>query len=211
MERNRSVKVRKKEIIAKARELFLQQGFDETSISQIAKSLGVAKGLLYYYFEKKEDVLHSVIDDMCQEQIDHLKMRIASSDGSFCESLLILVDEYVVVHLMLSHSRQKPDVFESKLIHEFHIQYLTEIQNVIYEIVEVGNKEGLIVIEHPDVMLVMILEGIFSAGVVALHDNATVCVLLEQALHLPKHSLESLGIIHLHAFNEYKEVTSFDG
>jgi AcrR family transcriptional regulator len=40
-----------------ALELFNEQGYDKTSLRQIADRLGVTKAALYYHFERKEDIL----------------------------------------------------------------------------------------------------------------------------------------------------------
>lgn len=51
-------------------ELFAGNGFDNTSISQIAKQANISKGLLYNYFESKEELLEAIlnkgIDDMLE-------------------------------------------------------------------------------------------------------------------------------------------------
>lgn len=49
-------------IEAAALELFAEQGFHRTSITTIAKVAGISKGLLYNYYESKEDLLHQIID-----------------------------------------------------------------------------------------------------------------------------------------------------
>jgi len=43
-------------------ELFANQGYYTTSINQIAKKAGIAKGLLYNYFESKEELLTGIIE-----------------------------------------------------------------------------------------------------------------------------------------------------
>lgn len=48
---------RRDELIAAATELFLEHGFEQTRIKDIAASAGVAKGLLYWYFPSKEALL----------------------------------------------------------------------------------------------------------------------------------------------------------
>jgi AcrR family transcriptional regulator len=40
-----------------ALDLFIDQGFDGTSLREIAERLGVTKAALYYYFESKDDIL----------------------------------------------------------------------------------------------------------------------------------------------------------
>ena len=44
-------------ILDVALDLFIEQGFDGTSLRQIAERLGVTKAALYYHFESKDDIL----------------------------------------------------------------------------------------------------------------------------------------------------------
>ena len=44
-------------ILDVALDLFIEQGFDGTSLRQIAEKLGVTKAALYYHFESKDDIL----------------------------------------------------------------------------------------------------------------------------------------------------------
>ena len=47
-------------ILDVALELFGAQGYDGTSLRQIAEQLGVTKAALYYHFESKEDILRAL-------------------------------------------------------------------------------------------------------------------------------------------------------
>lgn len=47
-------------ILRTARELFASQGYDDTTIAQIAQAAGVAVGTVYLYFENKHDILVEV-------------------------------------------------------------------------------------------------------------------------------------------------------
>src|SRR5215468_21202 len=47
----------KDKILDVALELFTEQGYDKTSLREIADRLGVTKAALYYHFERKEDIL----------------------------------------------------------------------------------------------------------------------------------------------------------
>ena len=40
-----------------ALDLFIEQGFDKTSLRQIAEKLGFSKAALYYHFASKDDIL----------------------------------------------------------------------------------------------------------------------------------------------------------
>ena len=56
-------KQKKKLIMDTALELFAENGFHATSISQIAKKAGISKGLTYNYFKSKDEILHEIIQE----------------------------------------------------------------------------------------------------------------------------------------------------
>ena len=47
----------RQQILDVARRLFVDQGFDKTSLREVADGVGVTKAALYYYFPRKEDIL----------------------------------------------------------------------------------------------------------------------------------------------------------
>ncbi len=68
-------------ILRAAFELFAKKGYHNTSISQIAKKAGVAKGLIYNYFEKKEDLMTGVITHEFDQGDDFLAKIMAEKPG----------------------------------------------------------------------------------------------------------------------------------
>jgi AcrR family transcriptional regulator len=50
-------------IQAIALELFTEQGYDATSLREIAERLGVTKAALYYHFKSKEEIVESMMAD----------------------------------------------------------------------------------------------------------------------------------------------------
>ncbi|MFI9812918.1 TetR/AcrR family transcriptional regulator [Saccharothrix variisporea] len=49
---------------AVARELFLKQGLQRTSLQEIADRIGVTKPALYYHFASREDLVRSIIEPL---------------------------------------------------------------------------------------------------------------------------------------------------
>ena len=60
--RSKHPEERRKELLDAAERLFVEQGYEETSIRDIITTVGVAHGLFYYYFRSKEDILAAIID-----------------------------------------------------------------------------------------------------------------------------------------------------
>ena len=56
-------KLSKDKILAVALELFAQNGYQGTSIAQIAKKAKISKGLMYNYFKNKEKLLEEIVLD----------------------------------------------------------------------------------------------------------------------------------------------------
>jgi AcrR family transcriptional regulator len=50
-------------IQAVALELFAEQGYEKTSLREVAERLGVTKAALYYHFKSKEDIVRSFTED----------------------------------------------------------------------------------------------------------------------------------------------------
>lgn len=66
---------RKQAIMDTALEMFAENGYDSSSISKIAKKAGVSKGLMYNYFESKEDLLTSIMMDGLDEMFSAFDMN----------------------------------------------------------------------------------------------------------------------------------------
>ena len=76
--------VRKQEILDTALKLFGENGYEKTSITDIAKAIGVAQGLCYRYFPSKEALSDSAIEQYANvlveqftgfEKDDHRTLR----------------------------------------------------------------------------------------------------------------------------------------
>lgn len=52
---------KRQEIVAAARRLFIDSGYEATSMSRLAKEAGVAPNTIYWYFADKDDVLVAVV------------------------------------------------------------------------------------------------------------------------------------------------------
>ena len=61
----------KKEILEAALELFSVQGFEATSISQIASAVGIGKASLYSHFENKQSILDTLVKEVLEQYAAH--------------------------------------------------------------------------------------------------------------------------------------------
>ena len=61
----------KQEILEAALELFSVQGFEATSISQIASAVGIRKASLYSHFENKQAILDELVKEVLERYAAH--------------------------------------------------------------------------------------------------------------------------------------------
>ena len=71
---------KRREIVQAACELFEQQGYDRTSMSQISERVGGSKATLYGYFSSKEELLRAVLDYDVGEAADHAMTAFLAMD-----------------------------------------------------------------------------------------------------------------------------------
>jgi len=74
------------QILSSATRLFARRGYDGTSLSAIAESVGIRKASLLYHFPSKEDLRRAVLDQLIQhwnEVLPRLLGAVTSGRGRF--------------------------------------------------------------------------------------------------------------------------------
>jgi AcrR family transcriptional regulator len=81
-------------ILASAQERFISQGFDGTSLREIADDLGFTKAALYYHFQTKEEILEALLEP-AHELIDSLFARLeaATDVEQWRDALFWVIDQ----------------------------------------------------------------------------------------------------------------------
>ncbi len=71
---------RRLEFINAAEALFNEKGFENTSIDDIVARVGVAKGLFYYYFKSREELLGAIVDKILDE-MEQIVVQATNKEG----------------------------------------------------------------------------------------------------------------------------------
>lgn len=74
---------RRNEIIETAGKLFEEKGYEQTQVQDIVNEIGVAKGLFYYYFKSKDEVMEELADRYADEIIDAVNKLIDKDIATF--------------------------------------------------------------------------------------------------------------------------------
>ena len=74
MSTKRNPEETKKKILDVAQELFVEKGYDNTSIQDIIDGLGgMTKGAIYHHFKSKFDILDTLLDDNAKNNLESLE------------------------------------------------------------------------------------------------------------------------------------------
>jgi AcrR family transcriptional regulator len=97
-------------ILDAALDLFIEKGFDKTSLREIAEQLGVTKAALYYHFASKEDILMALHMRLHEFGIDALARMgtLEPTAALWGELLEELVDQMLANRkIFLLHERNQ--------------------------------------------------------------------------------------------------------
>ena len=181
----------KRLVIARAAaDLIFRQGYNETSVSQIARECGIGKSTLYDYFSSKEEIILTLLDEPLSE-VQKKAEEIASSHGSVLDRLTRILEMHLEVLL-----RDRAYFF--KLGFEFQrlpleVQARHEVKRGAYQVllknlIEEGIQEGLFRQVDPDIVMKTTLS-ILSSVVMTSRPTGTPQEMLTNALDVMFHGL----------------------
>ncbi|MGM9976950.1 MAG: TetR/AcrR family transcriptional regulator [Bulleidia sp.] len=164
---------RRNEFMDAAEKLFKENGIVDTTINSIVKELDVAKGLFYYYFKSKDDV----IDAICEKYNEAFnEMMKASMDRpGFDERLNQYIENCIAsfarLHNQLKGKGEDVDLTPliSRSMEEARSASIAGLEKLLQEGISTGDLSLL----HPHQYAVVIVSGIITL-VKEEQDNALI-------------------------------------
>ncbi|MCH9611762.1 MAG: HTH-type transcriptional repressor KstR2 [Chlamydiia bacterium] len=189
-------------ILKTAKTLFLTQGYESTTMSDIMKSLNIAKGTIYHHFESKDVLFAAVLEDIVDQLVKKLTKVVTQSDLSAIEKVQALVREGNISHEndALLEELHKP---VNSALHTRLLALTVERLAPLYaRVIEQGCDEGTFHTKAPLECAEMILssvqfltdQGIYAWSMDSLkRRNQGFPLLIEQLLSAPKGSFNFLN------------------
>lgn len=189
---SKSREERRQEIVETARMLFIQQGIDNTPVSQIVKTVGVAQGLFYYYFKSKDDIIAAVADHIMDSIEKSINTSIERKDMGFNQRITMVVDMFLASFGILDESTGNVTnlVYSSQLYDIIKARLTSTTTDVINSLMAEGTTSGALSIRHPELMVSLIIQGLAELIGNGLRERSVILALIEQGLNLPENSLQ---------------------
>ena len=86
-------------ILTCAERLFLEKGFDGTSMSDIALCVGINRPTLHYYFRTKEKMFRAVLARIVLSFVPQVYDIVAGRDKSVAERVSQVIDAYILIFM----------------------------------------------------------------------------------------------------------------
>lgn len=80
------------QILAAARRLYVEQGYDKTSLREVADEVGVTKAALYYHFRSKEDLLLALLEPLNEVGLDFVDKLKGDDAERWAEGIESFID-----------------------------------------------------------------------------------------------------------------------
>jgi AcrR family transcriptional regulator len=137
---------RTSEVVDAAAKLFHENGYDATTVQDVADALGILKGSVYHYIKTKEDLLFAVVEQAHEATIANLQ-QVHDLDGDVPAKLRAFVRAHME---LLFRERIKIGVYlhDFRSLNDDHRRVVAERRREYADhltaLIEQGQREGTI-------------------------------------------------------------------
>lgn len=147
--------------------LFMNKGFQETSIQEIVDDAEVAKGTFYTYFKDKYELRNVLIAKKSNKLFNDAYKKLKKTDINKLDEQVIFIVDYIIDYLAKNQlllkfiSKNLSWGIYTKTINELYQKNETQ-ENSIFQLFQNGIKEQNLKLDNPNVTLYMIIELVSS-------------------------------------------------
>ena len=88
--------VRRLEIMNAAMQLFMEKGYTNTTTQDIVDKVNISRGLLYYHFKNKEDILYCLVEQYSEKLLKDIYQITFSKDKSAIEKVRGFIEATII-------------------------------------------------------------------------------------------------------------------
>ena len=175
---------RKKELLKIAYDMFLAQGYENTSVDEIIERAQIAKGTYYYHFQSKERMLEEVIDMMIDSETKTAE-QIITMDIPVPQKIVMMITSMKPTE---AEQPIKNALFQPENVlmhHKVRKKLITVITPLLSEVIKEGVNEGIFECDNITErvkMLLIISDGTFNEGSFSERDISVFIDMTEKLL-----------------------------
>lgn len=140
---------RRSEIVEAARILFLHKGYESTTMHDVMKALGIAKGTIYHYYRSKEELLDAVLQHLIENELQRVQKVFDDLQGD----ALSRFKQLIIAISLENHDQAFIDSLHKPANAGMHVRLhaatITMLAPFFAELCKLGIQEGVMQAEHP--------------------------------------------------------------
>jgi AcrR family transcriptional regulator len=142
---------KKRELLEYAEKLFVEKGYEQTSIDDILKASGISKGGFYHYFKSKEDILSESISNIIDEAVRYLNPVVNDKElDALSKFRLFMIKKNEFQSSKLEYAALLARLLQSDISqYKYSVVMAAKMIVPFAKIIEQGAAEGVFKVDYP--------------------------------------------------------------
>mgnify|MGYP000052052590 FL=1 len=146
--------IRRAEIMDASMLLFMEKGYANTTTQDIVDKVNISRGLLYYHFKNKEDILYCLVERYSEKLLREIHVIINDDDKTAIEKIRAFIDATIIstdnVSAEGTELQKTVDLKENRYMLDKLSHKLIEKLTIYFErIINQGISEKVFSVKYP--------------------------------------------------------------
>ena len=146
--------IRRAEIMDATMLLFMEKGYTNTTTQDIVDKVNISRGLLYYHFKNKEDILYCLVERYSEKLLRDIHVIVYDEDKTAIEKIRAFIDATIIstdnVSAEGTELQKTVDLEENRYMLDKLSHKLIEKLTIYFErIINQGISEKVFSVKYP--------------------------------------------------------------
>lgn len=146
--------VRRLEIMNAAMQLFMEKGYTNTTTQDIVDKVNISRGLLYYHFKNKEDILYCLVEQYSEKLLKDIYQITFSKEKSAIEKVRGFIEATIISSERISvegtELQKNVDLEENRyMIDKLSHKLIKKLTIYFEKIIQQGIEEQSFLVQYP--------------------------------------------------------------
>ena len=146
--------IRRAEIMDASMLLFMEKGYSNTTTQDIVDKVNISRGLLYYHFKNKEDILYCLVERYSEKLLRDIHVIVNDDDKTAIEKIRAFIDATIIstdnVSAEGTELQKTVDLKENRYMLDKLSHKLIEKLTIYFErIINQGISEKVFSVKYP--------------------------------------------------------------
>ena len=146
--------IRRAEIMDASMLLFMEKGYANTTTQDIVDKVNISRGLLYYHFKNKEDILYCLVERYSEKLLRDIHVIVNDDDKTAIEKIRAFIDATIIstdnVSAEGTELQKTVDLKENRYMLDKLSHKLIEKLTIYFErIINQGISEKVFSVKYP--------------------------------------------------------------